>query len=216
MTKFTPVAAVVVAIGVMGATRHAGPAHVARPLHVSGRSSGTTAERGASGTAAATRAAPGGVEIAATEVLADGYDGRQLLGPNDVRVDAVGRLFFTDGGRPPFVPRYTPGPNARPPVAGTGVYRVDPDGRVHRVLGSPTVRQPNGLGISPDRRWLYVLENDLAPGGLRQLLRFDLSAEGDASNRRVLHDFTPGRSGDGMIVDAAGTLLVAAGVNRPG
>ena len=31
---------------------------------------------------------------------------------------------------------------------------------------------------------------------------------------RIFHDFLPGRSGDGMTIDSAGNLYVAAGLNR--
>ena len=43
---------------------------------------------------------------------------------------------------------------------------------------------------------------------------YDLSDEGTVSNMRVFHDFSPGRSGDGMTIDSEGNLWVAAGLNR--
>ena len=147
----------------------------------------------------------------AMEVLIDEHDGRRLLGPNDVRVDSAGRIFFTDGDRPGFI---APWNKDVPAANGVGVYRIDPDGRAHRILAAPVIVQPNGLGISADRTTLFLIENDPGPGGRRQLLRFALSRSGEASARTVLHDFGDGRSGDSMTVDHAGDLLVCAGLNR--
>jgi gluconolactonase len=156
------------------------------------------------------------------EVLVDNIAGRRLMGPNDVRVDRLGRLYFTDGARPFFLPPYGSGtsPNGTSgatipteAVPSTGVYRIDPDGKVVQILTPPVTKQPNGLGISPDAKTFYLIENDIAADGLRQILAFDLHADGSVTNKRVLHDFRPGRSGDGMIVDASGNLWVAAGLN---
>ena len=139
------------------------------------------------------------------EVIADAYDGKLLHRPNDLTFDGRGRIYFTD----------RPGPNPRPEQTGVhGVYRVDPDGTVARILTEPEVMRPNGLVISPDDRILYVLETELSEGGPRMIRAFDLSDEGTASNMRVFHDFYPGRSGDGMTVDSEGNLYVAAGLNR--
>jgi gluconolactonase len=153
----------------------------------------------------------------AVEVLIDRFGGKRLLGPNDVRIDRTGRVYFTDGSRPSFLPPYNNTPGSSGPVeptSTTGVYRIDIEGAVRQILAPPMIRQPNGLGIAPDMRTFYVIENDPAADGLRQLLAFDIRQDGSLTNRRVLHDFSPGRSGDGMIVDAQGNLWVAAGLNR--
>ena len=47
----------------------------------------------------------------------------------------------------------------------------------------------------------------------RNILAFDLGADGSLSNRRTLIDFYPGRSGDGMCIDSQGNLYVAAGLH---
>ena len=39
-----------------------------------------------------------------------------------------------------------------------GVYRIDPDGKITRLLGPPDTEWPNGLVISPDDRTLYLGE----------------------------------------------------------
>ena len=144
------------------------------------------------------------METGAIEVLADAYEGRELHRPNDLTIDGQGRVYFTD----------RPGPNPRPDQTGVhGVYRVDPDGAIERILTEPEVLRPNGIVISPDDTTLYVIETDRAEGGPRMIRAFDLSPEGTAGNMRVFHDFYPGRSGDGMTIDTQGNLYVAAGLN---
>lgn len=139
------------------------------------------------------------------EVLADGYEGLELHRPNDLTIDGQGRIYFTD----------RPGPNPRPEQTGVhGVYRIDPDGTIERILTEPEVVRPNGVVISPDDATLYVIETEQSAPGPRMIRAFDLSPEGTAGNMRVFHDFHPGRSGDGMTIDTAGNLYVAAGLNR--
>ena len=139
------------------------------------------------------------------EVVADAFEGKQLHSPNDLSVDTQGRIYFTD----------RPGPNPRPDQTGVhGVYRVDPDGTIARILTEPEVVRPNGIVISPDDRTLYVIETDQSEGGPRMIRAYALSDAGTVSNMRVFYDFSPGRSGDGMTVDSEGNLYVAAGLNR--
>lgn len=139
------------------------------------------------------------------EVLVDEYEGKQLHRPNDLTIDGQGRIYFTDRA----------GPNPRPEQTGVyGVYRIDPDGSVERILTEPEVMSPNGIMVAPDDRTLYVIETEQSEGGPRLIRAFDLGDDGTASNMRVFHDFYPGRSGDGMAVDSQGNLYVAAGLNR--
>jgi gluconolactonase len=128
------------------------------------------------------------------EVLADSFEGKPLVGPNDVTIDGRGRVYFTD-------------------LAGGAVYRVDAPGKVARILSSPTVQRPNGIQISPDDRTLYLVEANNAQGGLRQIRAFDLGADGTVANMRTHYNFYPGRSADGMSIDTAGNLYASAGMN---
>lgn len=139
------------------------------------------------------------------EVLAASYEGKQLHQPNDLTFDGQGRIYFTD----------RPGADIREEQTGVhGVYRIDPDGSIERILTEPEVMRPNGIVISPDDTTLYVIETEQAAGGPRSILAYDLSAAGTVSNGRVFHDFYPGRSGDGMTIDSEGNLYVAAGLNN--
>ena len=147
------------------------------------------------------------IETGDVEVLADAFEGLGLHRPNDLTIDGQGRVYFTDRpdlGAPPD-PDKT---NVH------GVYRIDPDGTVARILTEPEVLRPNGIVISPDDATLYVIETEQQEGGARMIRAFDLAPDGTASNSRVFHDFYPGRSGDGMTIDSEGNLYVAAGLNR--
>jgi gluconolactonase len=135
-------------------------------------------------------------------VLADRYDGRRLNSPNDVDVDAQGRVYFTD-------PRYLDRSDME--LDHESVYRVDPDGRLTRIIDD--VARPNGLAVSRDQRTLYVVDSDHTVGGPRRLYAYDLAPDGSAEGRRTLHDFGTGRGADGMCLDEHGNLYVAAGLN---
>lgn len=143
-------------------------------------------------------------------VLARSFGNRMFQSPNDITVDGQGRVWFTDWVRPDFLPALAKG---RRNVF--GVYRIDRDGTVHRVLGVPQVEAPNGIILSLDDRTLYLVETNRAAGGRRRIDAYAVAPDGSLSQGRVFHDFGPGRSGDGMAIDSAGRLWVAAGLNQP-
>ncbi len=147
-------------------------------------------------------------------VLADKYDGKRFNEPNDVTVDSKGRIYFSD-------PRYgeTAGKDQLDDKGRTieGVYRIDADGKVARVLGRE-VERANGVLVSADDQYLYVADNNNnTDGGARKLLRFDLKADGtvDPASKKLLYDWGKGRGPDGVKHDAKGRLYVAAGLNKP-
>jgi gluconolactonase len=130
-----------------------------------------------------------------TEVLADNYQGRPFVGPNDVSIDSKGRLYFTD-------------------LPGGAVYRIDGPGHLARILAAPEVQRPNGIQISPDDKQLYLIEANQAEGGARMIRAYDLRPDGTVANMRVHYNFYPGRSGDGMSIDTQGNLYASAGMNQ--
>ncbi len=145
------------------------------------------------------------------EVLAAGYEGKQFNAPNDVTIDDKGRLYFTDP-----VPDST-SPNAVSPAGKTGtpgVYRIDPDGKVARILAGPQIEWPNGISISPGDKTLYLVEANKVEGGTRAIRAYDLAADGTVSNMRIHYNFYPGRSADGMTIDTEGNIYAAAGLQR--
>jgi len=145
------------------------------------------------------------------EVLASGFEGRQFNGPNDVTIDSRHRLYFTDPA-PDSVSQAPASPKNATGIP--AVYRLDPDGKITRILAAPDTEWPNGIVISPDDKTLYLIEAHKTEGGTRAIRAYDLSPEGTVSNRRVLYDFYPGRSADGMAIDQLGNLYAAAGLHR--
>lgn len=137
------------------------------------------------------------------EVLCDQFHGHPLGAPNDLCFDGQGRIYFTS--RLPNMDATKGNVNA--------VYRIDPDGKTHRVVHSPEIHMPNGIVTSPDDKILYLIESAPAADQNRCILAFDLDASGNLSNQRKLIDFYPGRSGDGMAIDEQGNLYVAAGLH---
>lgn len=135
------------------------------------------------------------------EVLAQQYEGKDLNGPNDVTLDGKGRIYFTD-----------PAPGSK--AGAQGVYRIDTDGKLNRILSAPETEWPNGIMISPDDRRLYLVEANKVERGKRAIMAYDLSPEGTVSNGRVHYNFYPGRSADGMSIDTRGNLYAAAGMHR--
>jgi gluconolactonase len=129
------------------------------------------------------------------EVLADNYQGKPFVGPNDVTIDGKGRLYFTD-------------------LTGGAVYRIDGPGQLARILSVPDIQRPNGIQISPDDKQLYLVEANGAEGGARLIRAYDLRADGTVGNMRVHYNFYPGRSADGMSIDTQGNLYASAGMNQ--
>jgi gluconolactonase len=129
------------------------------------------------------------------EILAEKFEGKPLVGPNDVTLDAKGRVYFTDFNAP-------------------AVYRIDAPGKLARILSAPDVQRPNGIQISPDDKTLYLVEANGAEGGARMIRAYDLLPDGTVRNMRVHYNFYPGRSADGMSIDVQGNLYASAGLHR--
>jgi gluconolactonase len=131
-----------------------------------------------------------------TEILAESYEGKPLVGPNDITIDGKGRLYFTD-------------------FPGAAVYRIDAPGKLTRILAAPEIERPNGIQISPDDRTLYLVEANSSERGSRMIRAYDLLSDGAVRNMRVHYNFYPGRSADGMSIDIEGNLYASAGLHRP-
>jgi gluconolactonase len=146
-------------------------------------------------------------------ILADSYDGKHFNQPNDLTIDSQGRIYFSDpqyGDRSKMELLDNSGKHIE------GVYRIDAPGRVTRII-THEVDRPNGLVITPDDRYLFVAaNNNNNVGGARKLWRFNMNADGtpDFASHKLLYDWKQTRGPDGMKLDAAGRLFVAAGLNK--
>jgi gluconolactonase len=84
------------------------------------------------------------------ETLYDACDGLRLRGPNDLVFDRAGGFWFTDLGKR----------RERDTDVGS-VYYAKADGSMIKEAIFPLER-PNGIGLSPDERTLYVVETTTA------------------------------------------------------
>ena len=101
----------------------------------------------------------------------------------DIAIDNKDRLYASD-------------PNWK---AGTGkIWRIDTDGKTTVLDSMATV---NGIDVSPDNHTLYVNE-------LRKILAYDLSPNGDISNKRLVIEFTDFGM-DGLRCDVKGNIYQA-------
>ncbi len=140
--------------------------------------------------------------------LTSSYDGVPYNQPNDLTVDSRNRIYFTDpqyGSRESMKMVDAEGRNIE------GVYRIDLDGSVSRIL-THQVDRPNGVLVSPDDRYLFVADNNNnTEGAARRLYRFRLHADGSVTHRKLLFDWQDGRGPDGLVQDVKGRLYVAGG-----
>ncbi len=146
-------------------------------------------------------------------VLADHYEGKRFNSPNDVSIDAKGRIYFTD---PRYGRRDSMEIRDEQNELVEGVYRIDAPGKVTRIL-THEIERPNGILVSPDNTHLYVADNNNNKvGGARKLWQFDLKADGTAvsSSRKLIFDWGTARGPDGFKMDTAGRFYVAAGLNK--
>jgi gluconolactonase len=158
------------------------------------------------------------VKTGKREVIADKYMGKRFNAPNDLAIDLLGRIYFSD-------PRYL-GDEPRE-LEHRAVYRLDTSGNVVEVTHEG--EKPNGIALSPDNKTLYVADHNngtdkidpSAPPpkkGAMKLYAFPLGADGlVAGPRRTLIDFGTEDGIDGMTVDVKGNLYLAVrSLKRPG
>ncbi len=136
------------------------------------------------------------------ETLYTECEGRRLEGPNDLVFDRAGGLWFTDHG--------STIPNGR---KFGGLYYARPDGsKIVRLRDD--LYSPNGVGLSPDEKTVYVADTHLG-----RLWAFDVAAPGELAPPPP---FQPGRvvcnlAGyqllDSLAVEAGGKVCVATIIN---
>ncbi len=135
--------------------------------------------------------------------LSDAYREKPFNACNDLVIDKLGGIYFTD-------PRYG-APDPWPQEKEAFYYR-SAEGKVVRLGDDLTA--PNGIGLSPDEKTLYVI-----PSMSSEMMAYEVQRPGVLGSGRVfcqlqqVGDATDG-GGDGMAVDVQGNLYItsAAGV----
>jgi gluconolactonase len=140
----------------------------------------------------------GSVEIVYTEC-----DGIPLKGPNDIVFDSQGGFWFTDLGKSRARDRDR-----------TGIFYALPDGSSIREMVFP-LETPNGIGLSPDQRRVYVAETQTG-----RVFYWNLEAPGEirpnplSPNQGTLLAGLPGlQLLDSLAVDAEGNVCVGTIIN---
>ena len=137
-------------------------------------------------------------------VLYDHCGPHRLLGPNDIVFDTDGGFYFTDLGKA----------RARDRDWG-GVYYARADGSKIIEVAHP-ILTPNGIGLSPDGKTLYVAETETA-----RLWAFDVVAPGvldkapfpSPHGGRLMAGLGGFQRFDSLAVDGAGNVCVATLIN---
>jgi gluconolactonase len=134
-------------------------------------------------------------------MLADKFEGKPFVRPNDLIADKKGGVYFAD-------PANVPNPPSPP-----AVYYISPDGgKVFKVADG--IEFPNGVSLSPDEKILYVNNTQG-----EYVLAFDIQKDGTLRNRRNFAKYedltiTAGKvngGGDGFTIDTRGRVYAAAG-----
>ena len=135
-----------------------------------------------------------------TRLLYTHCGAHKLSAPNDIVFDRTGGFYFTDLGKR----------RARDRDHG-GVYYALPDGSKISELSFPIV-SPNGVGLSPDEKTLYVADTETS-----RLFAFDILAPGSVKKDafpapyggRLVCGLPGFQRFDSLAVTAAGNICVA-------
>merc|ERR1712196_281182 len=131
------------------------------------------------------------------EIITTNYYGKTFNSPNDVVSDSKGNIFFTD---PAFAE--TPGS-----VGTRGVYHINPEGEITLVKGFDEPSQPNGINISPQDDFLYVVDVPTSNVWRFPIIENEKGIEIDGDNGEIF--FNTGNGGDGLDVDSDNNIYIA-------
>jgi len=137
------------------------------------------------------------------QVIASTFQGKKLNSPNDVVVSKTGDIFFTD---PTFgLEGYGP-VKAKPDLSFKGVYRVR-DGKLELVNDQLAI--PNGVGLSPDDKTLYV--SDTSDNAIYTIDVASFSGKPVAASKLFTFSQIKGghisaNASDGLRVDSKGNI----------
>ncbi len=139
--------------------------------------------------------------------VADRYEGKRFNSPNDLVVHSSGAIYFTD---PPYgLEDQMEDPEKE--ISYQGIYRIAPDGKV--MLLTKEMERPNGIGLSPDEKTLYVANSH---GPRLVWMAFAVKGDGTLGQGRVFFDGAPlarkwnRGSADGMAIDQHGNVWATA------
>ena len=137
------------------------------------------------------------------------FEKKPFNSPNDLAIHPDGSIYFSDPRYVGFEPLALPG---------MWVFRFDPETGTTTVA-TKFASKPNGIGISPDGKTVYVANTDNGSVGLPEkpaaskkkmsLEAFDIADDATLTHRTTLVDFGDEEGIDGMTVDASGRIFAA-------
>ncbi len=137
-------------------------------------------------------------EDGSKSTLIDRFEGKRFNSPNDLVMDKEGNIFFTD-------PPYGMLDESVREIEWHGVYRLATSGVV--TLLTKEFSRPNGIGLSPDQKTLYVAQSDKKAPIYKS---FPLNEDGTIGEGKLLYDAAPLTKDpgmpDGMAIDTNGNL----------
>jgi gluconolactonase len=139
------------------------------------------------------------LKVKKVDVLSSKYKEERFNAPNDLVVDKMGGVYFTD----PLFRAPQPLPQGK-----EAVYYRSPDGTVIRLLDN--LKAPNGIILSPDGKTLYVI-----PSMQKDMWAYHVESPGKLGEGRVFcilkqQEGRDNSGGDGLTIDIKGNLYIAS------
>ena len=151
-----------------------------------------------------------------TTTIVDRLGGKRINSPNDLALDAVGRVWFTNPWTTEII-----GSSEAMELDHEEVLRADsqPDGSWSLKRMTYDATKPNGILVSANQRTLYVAQSDY--DGARELRAYPILDDDTLGPYTVLHQFGQDHRGkhrgiDGMCFDADGNIVAIGGWERSG
>jgi gluconolactonase len=140
------------------------------------------------------------LETGKAETLYTHCDGHPLYGPNDIVFDAHGGFWFTDYGKK-FEDRIMNG----------AIYYARTDGSFIRRAAFPLLT-PNGIGLSPDGKTLYVAETETSRVWFYPVKgagELELQPFPSPNGGKLLHGLPGYQRFDSLAVEESGNVCIA-------
>lgn len=126
-------------------------------------------------------------------LMAKGYKGQRLNGPNDLWIAPNGAIYLTDPYyQRPYWTRKTP------EITGNKLYYL-PKGKKELQIADESFNTPNGIVGTPDGKYLYVA--DLGAG---KTYRFAIQPDGSLNEKKLFAE----QGSDGMTIDNKGNIYL--------
>jgi gluconolactonase len=136
--------------------------------------------------------------------LADRWQDKRFNSPNDAVYNSKRELLFTD----PAYGMELRWEDPKRELDFAGVYKLTPKGEV--ILLTDTIEAPNGIGLSPDEKRLYVASS----GSDASWYEFKIANDGSLADGRLFFDASEMKktrkgSPDGLVVRSDGIIFAS-------